>query len=290
MNLQLLLLSVCLLSVQACVTTRAALNEKREQGDESSVPSTSKNSSVKSEDLSPSVPAPTPSVVETSKPLDASMAPVTTSATPVSPTPVRPSPLLPVPVSGGSYGMEEMRSELAKLSGKVEDMEQEKKTQDAAHQDEQNKLQAKITELEKQLKEKEEQNAGPAVPEGKTPFQAGKDAYFASSYGIAIQYFDQFLKTTDSGKDAEEATFLRGESNFKLKEYKKAIVDYSKFPEKYTKSNYHSKALLKIAESFEALEMKEDAKAFYADLLDKFPKTVEGKIAKKRLSGKASKK
>ena len=284
--LKVLLLSVCLLSIEACVTTRAELNEKRGQGDESSAQDTSKNTSVKSEDLSPS----SPSVVETSKPAVPTPDASATTVVPVAPTPSRPSPLVPLPVANSQYGMEEMRSELAKLSGKVEDMEQEKKTQDAAHVEEQNKLQAKITDLEKQLKEKEEQEKGPAVPEGKTPLQAGKDAYFASTYGIAIQYFDQFLKTTDNGKEAEEATFLRGESNFKLKEYKKAIVDYSKFPEKYMKSNYHPKALLKIAESFEALEMKEDAKAFYADLLDKFPKTVEGKIAKKRLSGKTSKK
>jgi TolA-binding protein len=31
---------------------------------------------------------------------------------------------------------------------------------------------------------------------------------------------------------------------------------------------------------------KDDAKAFYSDLQDKFPKTAEGKLAKKRLKAK----
>ena len=48
--------------------------------------------------------------------------------------------------------------------------------------------------------------------------------------------------------------------------------------------------MLKIGECFDALEMKEDAKAFYQDLFEKYPKTVEGKIAKKKMTGKSSKK
>lgn len=277
----LFLFSLLSLSLSACVTTRSELNDKRGQGDSSTEESSRPTSSVKSEDLNAAEPA----VVDNSKPADAaaSAAPV------VSSTPNRPSPLVPVP-NNSQYGMEEMRAELAKLSGKVEEMEQEKKTKEAAQTEEQNKLQAKIADLEKQLKEKEEQNNGPAVPEGKTPVQAAKDAYFASNYETAIQYLDPFLKNNEKGKEVEEATFFRAESYYKLKQYKKAIVDYSKFPEKFPKSNFSSKAMLKIAECFEALEMKEDAKAFYQDLFEKYPKTVEGKLAKKKLSGKSLKK
>ena len=87
----------------------------------------------------------------------------------------------------------------------------------------------------------------------------------------------------EKGKQVEEATFLRGEANFKKLQYNKAILDYSKFPEKFQKSSFHPKALLRIAESFEAMGRKDDAKAFYSDLLEKFSKTAEGKIAKKKM-------
>lgn len=239
-------------SLSACVTTRSELNEKRGLLSGDSSEEASPRSSVKSEDLNE------PAVVA-------------------------------VP-AGSQYGMEELRAEVAKLTGKIEELEHEKKTQETERLEEKNKLQAKIDELEKQLKEKEEQENGPKLPAGKTALQAAKDAYQNSNYELAIQYLDPFLKNNESGKEVEEATFVRGESNFKLKQYKKAIVDYSKFTENFPKSNFSSKALLKIAESFEALEMKEDAKAFYQDLFDKYPKTVEGKLAKKKLSGKSSKK
>jgi len=271
-------LSMVVLS--ACVTTRSELNEKRDQqGEDSSAKH--ENSSVKSEDISSIEPA----VVENTKANETIPSAVVVAA----PSPVRPTPLIPVPANS-QYGMEEMRAELAKLSGKVEEMEQDKKNQQQAQLEEQNKLQAKIDDLAKQLKEKEEANNGPAIPEGKTPLQAAKDAFFASNYELAIQFLDPFLKNNDSGKDVEEGAFVRGESFYKLKQYKKAIVDYSKFSDKYQKSKFSSKALLKVAECFEALEMKDDAKAFYQDLFDKYPKTVEGKLAKKKLSGKSSKK
>ena len=281
----LLVISLSMFIFSGCVTTRSELNEKRGllSGDattDESSSSSSKNSVVKSEDLNPVEPA----VVEATK-----------TSEPNPSTPARPSPLVPsvTPVPSNSqsqYGIEEMRAELAKLSGKVEELEQDKKTQQVTQQDEQSKLQIKIAELEKQLKEKEEQNNGPAVPEGKTPLQAAKDAYYSSKYETAIQYLDAFLSNNEKGKDVEEGIFIRGESNFKLKQYKKAIVDYSKFSDKFPKSNFNSKALLKIAECFDALEMKEDAKAFYQELFEKYPKTLEGKLAKKKLSGKSSKK
>ena len=278
---------IFLISTSACVTTRSQLNEQRAQGGETENAESAAPAVVKSEDLTPKAPS-------TSVPpmVAAPAAPTQATAVPYALPPVKdnqqPAVISSTPAVTSQYGMEEMRASLAKMSGQIEELEQEKKIKDAAQSEEQKKLQTKVDDLEKKLKEKEALEAGPAIPEGKTSLEAGKDAYFSNRFDLAIQYFDAFLKTTDSGKEAEEATFLRAESNFKQKEYKKAIVDYSKFPEKYPKSNYHPKALLKIAECFEGLAMKEDAKAFYSDLFEKFPKTVEGKLAKKKLTGKSA--
>jgi TolA-binding protein len=266
MKLQYILSSLMMVTMLAsCVTTRSQLNEKRNQmgsDSEASAPA------VQSESLNGDQPsAPAASTAETT-----SNAPVVT----------------PQPTS--QYGLEEMRAELARLSGKVEEMEHEKKTQQATQAEEQQKLLSKIADLEKQLKEKEEAAKGPVVPEGKTPLQAAKEAYKNSQYQNAIAFLDPFLESNPKPKDLEEGTFLRAESYFHLKEFKKAIIDYSKFPEKFQKSNQHPKALLKLAESFDALDMKEDAKFFYQDLFDKFPKTAEGMLAKKKLNGKSSKK
>ena len=70
---------------------------------------------------------------------------------------------------------------------------------------------------------------------------------------------------------------MSGHSKWATIKHKKAIVDYSRFPEKFTKSKRMPQALLQIGRSFEAMGMKEDAKGFYQELIDKFPKSNEAK-------------
>jgi len=76
---------------------------------------------------------------------------------------------------------------------------------------------------------------------------------------------------------------MRAEAYYQLKQYKKAIVDYSKFPEKFTTSKKMPVALLKIGQSFDALGMRDDAKSFYQELIEKFPKSQEAKKARSKL-------
>lgn len=175
---------------------------------------------------------------------------------------------------------DELRAELAKTIGRNEELQHELDLKNQGKSEEVKKAEERIAALEKQLKELTPE--APKAPEGKSPFDAGKDAHAAGSWDEAIAFFNQTLTSIEKGKIAEEATYLRGDSYFKKLQYNKAILDFSKFPERFQKSAFHSKALLRIAESFESMGRKEDAKMFYSELLEKFPKTAEGKIAKKK--------
>ncbi|MCW3101414.1 MAG: hypothetical protein JWL77_7032, partial [Chthonomonadaceae bacterium] len=183
-----------------------------------------------------------------------------------------------------SYTADELRAELARTSGQVEELEHDKQITEKQRDEQQKKNEARIADLEKKLKELQPDAVKPL--DGQTPLEAGKEAMANEKYDDAVQFFGQVLEKSDTGKEAEEATYLRGETYFKKQQFNKAIVDFSHFPEKFQKSSFHPKALLRIAESFEMMGRKEDAKAFYSDLLDKFPKTAEGKLAKKRLKSK----
>jgi len=264
-----LLTTICLL-LSSCVTTREQMNESKSDSVSNEPQGTSND--VKSEDLR-ARPKPTPEVMQ-STPTVAPPATAPTAATPA------PTPLPDI----SSYSDDELRAEVARLSGKVEEDAHSKQVDDQAHADELKKYQDRLAELEKKLKEL--QPDAPSVPEGKTPLEAGRDAFQAGKCDEAIPFLSQTLEKSASGKEAEEATYKRGQCYFNKSQYNKAIVDFSRFPEKYQKSPYHPKALLGIAESFEAMGRKDDAKAFYSDLVDKFPKTAEGKLAKKRLKGK----
>jgi TolA-binding protein len=250
MKLKVILFVLVIPGLSACVTTRSELNQKREAASDPVVPT------VKSEEIKkPVAPEPLP-VLAAGSSKDAKTDPTTLSE-------------------------DELRVELAQANGRVEELQHEKELSEKASSEELKKAQDRIAGLEKQLKELTPETV--SVPEGKTPFEAGKDAYLAGKFDESLVFFSQFLSGQESGKEVEEATFLRGEAYFKKLQYNKAILDYSKFPEKFRKSSFHPKALLRIAECFEATGRKDDAKVFYSDLVEKFPKTAEGKVAKKKM-------
>jgi TolA-binding protein len=188
----------------------------------------------------------------------------------------------------GTYALDEIKSELTQVEGRIEDLERAKKEagadaqKDQAAKDQRTKLEGRVADLEHaqeqliQQIQKLQENQTTATLSPEDAVAAGKTAMESGTFDAAIDSFSVALKSA-KGKTAEDATFLRGESYFNLKQYKKAIIDYSKIPEKYTKSHYMPKALLRIGESFESLGMSDDAKGFYQELAEKFPKSKEAK-------------
>ena len=189
--------------------------------------------------------------------------------------------------------VEEMRSEIMRLTGRIEELERDKNSNsgNAPQAEAMKKLEQRILELEQaqvtlieQLKKQQAEappaDAGKLLEEGKNQLKNGKPEE-------AIETFSRYLKAPKAPK-AEEATFLRAEAQYTLKRYKKAIVDFSQFPEKYTKSKYMPKALLRIGQSFDALGTPEDAKAFYQLLIDQYPKSEEAKLARPKMQAKPS--
>lgn len=184
-----------------------------------------------------------------------------------------------------SYVVEELRSEVTRLTGKVDELERGQskgdQAKESAHKEEVKKLETRIIELEQAqvnmleaIKKLQTTSASPA--DANEIFERAKSQFDAGDFENAAESFGQYLKTPKP-KHLEDATFLRGQAYYEQKQYKKAIIEFSKFPEKHPKSKHLPAALLKIGQSFDALGMKEDAKGFYQELLDKFPKSPEAK-------------
>jgi tol-pal system protein YbgF len=207
--------------------------------------------------------------------------------------------------ASSSYLIDELKAEIARLSGRIEDLERGKSTEGSMPK----LLESRIVELEKtQLEILERLKGGkgkfppasgssssisePAVSETSPSsgpsaglFDKGRAAHAAGKFEEAIESLDSYLVQSPKGKNVEEAIFLKGESLFLTKQYKSAIVDFSKISEKFPKSKRIPTALLKIGQSFEALGMTDDAKGFYQELVDRFPRSTEAKKAKTRLKG-----
>jgi len=191
----------------------------------------------------------------------------------------------------GQYVIDEMKAEITRLTGRIEDLErnlkQDEKKATGANREEIKKLETRLIELEQAqaamleaIKKLEQSAATQADPS--EHLEKGKAQFKSENYEGAIESLNAYLKSPKA-KKVEDATFLRAEAYYKAKQYKKAIVDYSKFPEKFTKSDYMPVALYKIGLSFDALNMHEDAKGFYQELIEKFPKSPEAKKARKKV-------
>jgi len=192
------------------------------------------------------------------------------------------------------YVLDEIKLELTRLNGRIEELERASQAasnsteQSTVQKDDLKKFETRIVELEQaQAKiietiQKNKQNESISPEESEDLYKKGKSKYNLAHYDEAIEIFTGYLKNPKAS-DTEDATFYRAESYFKLKQYKKAIVDYSRFPEKFTRSKRMPSVLFRIGSSFDALGMKEDAKGFYQELIDKFPKTSEAKKARSKL-------
>lgn len=194
--------------------------------------------------------------------------------------------------------VEELRNEINQQNARIDELQKQNETlrMDASKRLESEQqirdLDAKIQELQAsqaalietmQKKEQERQKAR-EVPktEPKDAFEEARAAYKKKDYDTAIESLTRYLKYP-KGKHLEEALYLRGEAYARKDNHRKAILDFDALREKFPKSKSAPKATLKMAQSFEALGMKSDAKAFYQEIADKYPKSAEAKIAKAKL-------
>ncbi len=195
--------------------------------------------------------------------------------------PVAVQPAHDVPMQG-QYVIDEIKSEFTRLEGRVEDLERNQKGEKSVPLEEYRRLEERVISLEQaqaDLLAKVHESSQPVDPS--ELLKKAKTQYADGDYEGTTETLGAYFKAKP--KKPEEAYFLKGECHFKLKQYKKAIVEYSKFPEKYTRSTHVPEALLKIGMSFEALGMKDDAKGFYQELVEKFPKSPEAKKARKKV-------
>lgn len=209
----------------------------------------------------------------------------------------------PVEPRGQAYAIDEIKAEFTQLVGRVEDLERSLK-ESGDDQDQLEKLKqalkaeskridAKFADLEKMLQGLQEATnkmaeglqkvlTHPVLTDPNEVFKRASTLFEEENYPAAAESYGEYIKLPKV-KRLEEAVFMRGESFYLAKQFKKAIVEYSKFPEKFPKSSRLPSALFKIGLSFEGLNMSEDAKGFFQEVVAKFPKSIEAKKAKKKI-------
>ncbi len=105
----------------------------------------------------------------------------------------------------------------------------------------------------------------------------------AGERAIARTIYEEYVKKWPSDPRAADAWFRIGELQFGEKHYREAVLAYGKVAQDFPRSDKVPDALYRTAESMVMLDLKDDAKAIYSDLVSRYPKTDAAKKAKARL-------
>ncbi len=93
------------------------------------------------------------------------------------------------------------------------------------------------------------------------------------------------VKASDSKPSShKDDPFEKAESLFKKSDWKNAILEYNKYRDNFPKGKNYSEATYKIGVCFQELNMKDEARAFYSEVIEKFPKAKSSRSAKYRLN------
>lgn len=135
----------------------------------------------------------------------------------------------------------------AKMDASGGGLEARLKEKDEAYREEFMRLQSEIEKLKAQLSGLQDERKRAAAPPVKDPFQSA-------------------------------------EENFSQKNFKDAILDYEKYRKTYPKGKKFGEATYKIGASFQELGLLDDAKAFYEEVVAKFPKSDDARRARAKLN------
>ncbi len=122
-------------------------------------------------------------------------------------------------------------------------------------------------------------------PTEQEAYQSAKQAYDKGNFDAARQGFQKFIKEFPKSKNVDNAQFWIGETYYREKWYEKAILEYQKVIENYPKGNKVTASLLKQGFAFLNLGDKVNSRLILSELIKKYPKSNEAKIAERKLKG-----
>lgn len=90
-------------------------------------------------------------------------------------------------------------------------------------------------------------------------------------------------KGTSARLKKPKGPFGYGELYFSQGKYEEAITSYDKYRKRYPRGKHYAQATLKMGLCFQKLRMNQDAKAFYKEVIQRYPNTRVSVRAKKNL-------
>lgn len=200
---------------------------------------------------------------------------------------------------------EQMRTELALLRQKVDQMSDQMRAKNAATTQELKELAQRLEELLmtfEDLSQRQEAlrstvldlediiSSLPSKGSKKTNkksrkriFAAARQDYNRSSYDSAVMGFRNYLAAYPNSSAADDAQYWIGESFFATKHYRKAITEFARVLDNYPKSDRTAETLLRLGMCHVRLNRPQKGVEFFTEVPKRFPDSNEARLAKAEL-------
>jgi tol-pal system protein YbgF len=114
-------------------------------------------------------------------------------------------------------------------------------------------------------------------------YRTAKLAFDQGDSGAARKKFEELIQRFPNSEHADNAQFWIGDIYYREKWYEKAILEYQKVIEKYPKGNKVPASLLKQGLAFSNLGDTSNSRLILEELIKKYPKSNEAKIARDKV-------
>ena len=114
----------------------------------------------------------------------------------------------------------------------------------------------------------------------------------AGEKAVAKQLYEEYVKKWPTDPRSADAWFRLGELAYGERRYRESVLAYGKVAQDFPRSDKAPDALFRTGDAMLSLDLRDDAKAIFQDVVTRYPKTTAAKKAQSRLAeiAKGSKK
>jgi tol-pal system protein YbgF len=125
-----------------------------------------------------------------------------------------------------------------------------------------------------------------AILDPEAAYQAAYADMASGRYDLARQAFGEYLKHYPDTEVSDNAQYWIGECLYATGDFHGAVEAYSLVPKNYPKGDKVAAALLKTGYALARLNQADEAKQYFQQVIQKFPKSDEARLARERLASK----
>lgn len=184
---------------------------------------------------------------------------------------------------------EELKVEISRMSNLLEEREKAQRTQIEDVKKDISQLGNRMTALEARVasaaasEEKATAEKPKPVDKPKPTYELGKRYFDDGRAEDAIDVLKVVAKQRGRSDEGKKAQFLLAEAYFSNREFASAALEFSEFRKLYPKDPWVSNAIYRQATAFKSMGKTKEARLFYQEVIEKYPKSSFAAKAKQDL-------